>query len=96
MLDNQCFLHSFFIFADKIIFLIAALTLEGDHWYKTLVEAEKSSGLFVQLSLTLYKLCTFQDIELNSQRLKTQLESFKTNYPDFYRLIGFKDEKGME
>ena len=56
----------------------------------TLEEAEKSSDPFVQISLTLYKLCNFMDREKNSQRLKNQLESFKTNYPEYYKLIGFK------
>jgi len=85
-------LAAFVVNAAKVS-MAAGLTPEGDHWDKTLVEAEKSGDLFVRLSLTLYKLCTFQDSKLNSQRLKSQLESFKTNYPAFYRLIGFKDEK---
>jgi len=85
-------LAAFVVNAAKVS-MAAGLTPEGDHWNKTLEVAEKCSDLFVRLSLTLYKLCTFQDKELNSQRLKSQLESFKTNYPDFYRLIGFKDEK---
>ncbi|NIM16339.1 MAG: hypothetical protein GTO45_30445 [Candidatus Aminicenantes bacterium] len=32
----------------------------------------------------------FMDRENNSQRLKTQLESFKRNYPEYYKLIGFR------
>jgi len=83
-------LAAFVINAAKVS-MAAGLTWGGDHWNKILEEAEKSGHPFVQISLTLYKLCTFQDREINSQRLKTQLESFKTNYPDFYRLIGFKD-----
>lgn len=71
--------------------MVAGVTPEGNEWDKTLEEAEKSSDPFVQISLILYKLCNFQDREKNSQRLKNQLESFKTNYPEYYKLIGFRD-----
>ena len=71
--------------------LVAGITPEGDEWAKTLEEAEKSKDPFVQISVTLYKLCNFQDRENNSRLLHRQLDEFKRKHPDYYKLIGFTD-----
>jgi predicted aldo/keto reductase-like oxidoreductase len=71
---------------------VAGVPCEGEEWEKTLKEAGKSNHPFVQISLTLYKLCNFIDRETNSELLKTQLGKFKQDYPDYYKLIGFQDK----
>lgn len=65
---------------------------EGNEWNKVLIKAEKSRDLFVQISLTLYKLCSFIDPSMESDNLHRLLDKFKHEFPGYYRLIGF-DEK---
>jgi len=54
-----------------------------------LKEAEKSESLFVQISLSLYKLCNHIETARESGLLEKLLEKFKTNYPGYYGSIGF-------
>lgn len=72
--------------------LVAGVPCEGEEWEKTLKEAGKSTHPFVQISLTLYKLCNFIDREKNSGLLTSQLEKFKHDYPAYYKLIGFQED----
>jgi hypothetical protein len=60
-----------------------------DAWDEILKEAEKSESLFVQISLSLYRLCNHIETAKESELLEKLLEEFKTNYPGYYGLIGF-------
>lgn len=81
-------LAAFVVNAAKVS-LVAGVPCEGEKWGKILAEAEKSNDPFVQISLTFYKLCNFQDKEKNAHLLVQQLENFKKDYPAYYKLIGF-------
>ncbi len=72
--------------------LLAGMPCEGDEWQETLTGAEKSRHPFVQISLSLYRLCNFIDRGENSKVLKEQLEQFKKDYPQYYQLIGFQEK----
>jgi hypothetical protein len=72
--------------------LVAGVPCEGEEWEKTLKVAKKSPHPFVQISLTLYKLCNFIGREKNSGLLTSQLEKFKRDYPAYYKLIGFQED----
>jgi nicotinamide riboside kinase len=71
--------------------LVAGAPLEGKSWERVLKEARKYKNPLVQISLTLYKLCNFQRTEENSILLDKQFARFKREYPDYYRLIGFRE-----
>jgi len=66
------------------------IPLRGEHWEKFLEKAEQigRSDLLVNISLTLYKLCNFQDRKKNSILLKELLERLKQNSPTDYKLLG--------
>lgn len=72
--------------------LVAGIPCEGEEWEKTLKEAGKSTHPFVQISLTLFKLCNFIDRKKNSDLLTSHLEKFKQDYPAYYKLIGFRED----
>jgi hypothetical protein len=84
-------LADFFVNAAKVS-LTVERPFEGNEWDKVLIKAEKSRDLFVQISLTLYKLCGFIDPTMESDKLDRLLDRFKIEFPGYYRLIGF-DEK---
>ncbi|MCK5058515.1 MAG: hypothetical protein KAT34_17805 [Candidatus Aminicenantes bacterium] len=69
--------------------LVADVPPEGSCWKKVLEEAGKYKSPLVQISLTLYKLCNFQQADENSILLDEQLAEFKREYPDYYHLMGF-------
>ena len=84
-------LADFLVNAAKVS-LTVERPFEGNEWDKVLIKAEKSRDLFVQISLTLYKLCGFIDPSMEAGKLDRLLDRFKNEFPGYYRLIGF-DEK---
>lgn len=89
--ESSCLRLAVFIISAAKLSLVAGVPCEGDEWEKTLEKAEKTDDPFVQISLTLYKLCNFQEREKNSKFLNKQLEKFKKDHPESYNLIGFTE-----
>ena len=87
---DQLKLASFIINAAKLS-LITDMPCSGHEWDKILIKAEKSQNPFVKISLTLYRLCNFEDSRFNTESLIEQLEKFKNAHPDYYQLIGFSE-----
>lgn len=81
-------LAAFIVNAAKIS-LSTGYPCKGSEWEKIIKEAEKKSpsDIFVHISLTLYKLSNFQEIEENSTSLKNLLERLKRDFPSEYRLL---------
>ncbi len=87
--SNSLRLASFIIHAAKVS-MVTDMSCTGDEWDEILKEAEESEDSFVQISLTLYKLCNFIETTKESERLEKLLGKFKKDYPDYYKLIGFR------
>jgi hypothetical protein len=85
---NSLRLACFIMQAAKLS-LVTDMPCSGDAWGEILKEAEKSESLFVQISLSLYRLCNHIETAKESGLLEKLLEKFKTNYPGYYSLIGF-------
>ncbi len=85
---NSFRLACFIMHAAKVS-LVTDMPCSGDAWDEILKEAEKSESLFVQISLSFYRLCNHIDTAKESELLEKLLEKFKTNYPRYYSLIGF-------
>ncbi|MGD2085569.1 MAG: NACHT domain-containing protein [Candidatus Aminicenantes bacterium] len=82
-------MSSFIVNAAKVS-LTTGMPCKGESWEKILEKAEQTSqgNLLVNISLTLYKLCNFQEREKNSELLKSLFEKLKQYYPEEYKLLG--------
>lgn len=82
------FMATFITIAAKIS-QITGQPCKGENWDKMLNRAEDTipRDISVDIALTLYKLCNFLDRETNSLLLEQQLERFKQEYPEHYKLV---------
>lgn len=85
---NSLALAAFIIDAAKVS-LVTDKQSQGNEWERILKAAEKSDNPFVRISLSLYKLCNYLEITQESIELEKQLEKFRKESLDYYKLIGF-------
>ena len=69
--------------------IITDMPCVGNQWDRILKEAEESQDIFVQASLTLYKMAGFVDRKKNSPQVYFKMREFKEKYPQYFKMIGF-------
>lgn len=72
---------------------ITGVPCEGVTWEKILEVAENMDDIFVQISVALYKITTFEETDKYTKWLKELLNKFKNQQPNYYELIGLKDKE---